>query len=165
MRRIPECYQSDCGTYAWSFDSRGNIIKVDLEDAHLLQSYIWSCTGKGYVYRMVNRQAIYLHKVIMNAPGKQQVDHNDKDKGNNRRYNLRLATNSQNQANQGRNSNSRYYRGVYRSGSKYFAQIKHGGKSKWLGSFNCPIEAAIAWDIAAYRLHGEFAVLNFPKQN
>lgn len=46
---------------------------------------------------------------------------------------------------------------------KWHSLIKINGKQKHLGFFDCPIEAAIAFDRAAVEYRGEFVKLNFPE--
>jgi len=48
--------------------------------------------------------------------------------------------------------------------TKYYATIKHNNKTKHLGTFVLEKDAALAYDAAAYKLHGEFAYLNFPDE-
>jgi hypothetical protein len=45
---------------------------------------------------------------------------------------------------------------------KWIARIRYDGKHKFIGYFDDEIEAAKAYDEAAKKYHGEFAVLNFP---
>ena len=59
-------------------------------------------------------------------------------------------------------SHSSSFRGVYSRGGKWNAQIQHGGKKVYLGTFPLEQEAALAYDRAAVALHGPRAVTTFP---
>ena len=90
-----------------------------------------------------------------------QVDHIDGDKANNRWANLRPATPEQNMRNfDGRKDNRSGFKGVGFSAGKWRARIKANGVRHNLGRFDTPEEAAAAYNAAAKRLHGEYAVLN-----
>lgn len=111
---------------------------------------------------------IRLHRVILDAPHDKHVDHIDGDGLNNQKSNLRLCTVSQNQMNRGiQRNNTSGYKGVFDAASKrnpWLAQIRQGRKQFYLGRFKTKTDAARAYDEAAKRLFGEFAVLNFPLQ-
>jgi hypothetical protein len=106
-----------------------------------------------------------MHKEILGACSKQQVDHINGNKLDNIKENLRLCTHAQNQHNRNLfRNNSTGYIGVTRKGDKYLAVIYRlvGGKSKplCLGYYSTDIAAAISYNIAAEESRGEFAVLN-----
>lgn len=110
---------------------------------------------------------VHMHRLIANAPDKSFVDHEDGNGLNNRRSNLRIATNQQNTWNgRLRSTNTSGYRGVtYKKASqKWAAQISVEGKRVYLGLFNTPEEAALAFDRAARIHYGEWASLNFPDE-
>lgn len=146
---------------------------VDFIDGDL-QIYKWS-SSKGYAHRIdktngVNSRVV-LHRVIMSRVLKREllpdelVDHIDHNPCNNRRSNLRLATPAQNAKNSRKQSNNTSgYKGVTFNPAakkkKWIAQITSNGKAKNLGTFYTREEAAIAYNLAASELHGEFACLN-----
>jgi hypothetical protein len=92
------------------------------------------------------------------------VDHRNGDRADDRFDNLRLATNSQNQANAWWTTNTSGFKGVswQRSRGQWAASITVDGKAKFLGRFNTRIEAARAYQRAAIEAWGEFA--NVPSE-
>lgn len=89
-----------------------------------------------------------------------EIDHKDTDRTNNRIANLRLATIAQNQQNSGkRRDNTSGFKGVtrHKSSGKWCAQIRANGIYRYLGSFDNPEDAHVAYCVAAKELHGEFA--------
>jgi hypothetical protein len=147
----------------------GENVLVDPEDEHLLEgASIWrrskrpaARTGPDYVDTKRGR----LHRVILNCPEGMTVDHINGNTMDNRRSNLRLATQSQNQMNRGscRGSSSQY-KGVshHKLTGKFTAQIRVDGKKRHLGLFASEEEAARAYDVAAIQAFGEFARPNLP---
>ena len=81
------------------------------------------------------------------------IDHINGDRKDNRFCNLRAATYTLNQTNARRKTKSPYPRGVWKNPklktNPYVATIKIDGKSKYLGHFKTPEEAAAAYKGAA----------------
>lgn len=142
--------------------SRGFETVISPADADLL-TLKWSATGtskRPYAFRHPNMK---LHRIIMErilgrklVKG-EQVDHIDNDQLNNRRNNLRLATNTQNTRNRGAQKNSSTgYKGVTHHKDRYRAQIQVNSKRIHLGLFPTAEEAHAAYCEASIKYHGEF---------
>lgn len=99
----------------------------------------------------------------MGARNGEEIDHKNRNPLDNRRENLRYCTHSQNLANKSMQVNSKTgYRGVdfHKARGKFRARIVVKDRSIHLGRFNTPEEAALAYNIAAKEIYGEFAFLN-----
>lgn len=88
------------------------------------------------------------------------IDHRNRVPNDNRWDNLRLATKSENGANEGlRKNNTSGFKGVTWSkvAGKWMAQIRTHGKKRYLGHYVDPADAAEAYRQAAAKHYGEFA--------
>ena len=152
------------------YTSKNIAIQVSDEDFDWLNSFNWHINSNGYAIRNYGghrSKQKYMHREILGLTKRSEIaDHKDRNRLNNQRDNLRLATNSQNAANKNvLVSKTSIYRGVslYRTGNQWDAFIKFECKHFFLGRFNNEYEAALAYDKKALELHGEFASLNFKK--
>ena len=107
-----------------------------------------------------NPTIIRAHRLILNAPDGVEVVHRDGNGLNNQRYNLRLATYAQQNANnRKRADNTSGFKGVtWRPRqNKYAAQIQVRGVKKHLGYRTDPAEAHALYCAAASHYFGAFA--------
>ncbi len=132
--------------------------KIDIEDLGLVEKYRWHLSRSGYAF---SHQARFLHRFVMGANQRSTIDHK-KDKLDNRKTNLRLATQQENTFNQSKRLNAVGFKGVTwsKSEKQFIAQIMKNGKNYRLGAFLDPSLAAAAYDKAAEDLFGEFARTN-----
>jgi hypothetical protein len=153
--------------------THNQVALVDSHDWAHVSLIKWSalfCRKLGGYYAVASlkgergfRKTIYMHRFIMKPPPHLTVDHaNPKLTLDNRRYNLRVATRSQNQTNRKRQSNNTSgYKGVcfFKPTGRWMAYINVNGKRKHLGYFATKEEAYAAYCVAALKYHGEFARL------
>jgi hypothetical protein len=144
---------------------------IEDEDFDRVNQYKWFLLGghKNKQYAKTGN-GLLLHRFIMNVDMKSknvQIDHINGNGLDNRKVNLRLATNQQNNANTSiRNDNTSGYKGVYykkdreQRKKKWGAQININKKNISLGYFLTKEEAALAYNEAAIKYFGEFAYLN-----
>ena len=153
--------------------TKGKFTLIDDTDYEYLNQWRWYAWKNGnafYAARMEGkrpfRKMILMHREIMKTPNRMVVDHVDMDGLNNTRTNLRNCTSSQNMRNtKVHSNNSSGYKGVYwdKLVGKWHAQISIDYKTIYIGIYDTIEDAARARDEAAKQYHGEFAVLNFPK--
>jgi hypothetical protein len=125
----------------------------------------WYLSRTGYVTlaRAVNGQT-YLHRIVMNASHDGHVDHINGNKLDNRKCNLRICTQAENNRNltSKRSDSKQPYKGVRITASgKWNARIRSRGHGIHIGNFDTAEAAALAYDEKAKQLFGTFAATNF----
>ena len=151
--------------------TQGKTALVDDADFERINRHKWCVVGgRGYTHYAQCSLGIiggkhvtsYMHRLILNlSAGDPKVDHRDRNGLNNQKNNLRLATDSQNHANRNKNQNtSTGFKGVYRNNERYQACIKVAQRKLYIGTYRTAREAALAYNIVAHNLFGEFARFN-----
>jgi hypothetical protein len=156
--------------------TRGKYAMVDVEDFERLNQYKWHCSHYGYAKRAVpNRTGkgrkqviVYMHKLLCPVPEGKIADHINRNSLDNRKANLRPATQKQNVWNRKfiRKGGKTRYNGIRwdKNREKWQVRLTINGRRKSFGYYADEIEAAKAYDMAAKIYRGKYAVLNFPEK-
>lgn len=136
---------------------------IDDEDYPKISAYRWGLDQAGYVRAFKGKEKIYVHRLIMEAGKGENIDHVSGVKKDNRRSNLRKCTQAQNIANSRKQKNTTsVFKGVTwdKARNKFLARLGMNGKGKNLGRYEKEVDAAKAYNEAAFDFYGEFARLN-----
>ena len=148
-------------------------VQVDDVDADFVLKTKWRIQinryGNKYVkgWSKTTRKEMFLHRLLLGVKKGEFVDHIDGNGLNNKRNNLRICSQRQNNSNI-KPRGALKIKGVRsvklkNGGTSYHASISHNGKPLHLGVFSNATDAAIAYDKAAREAYREFAWLNFPE--
>ena len=138
--------------------TQGQVALVDDEDYEELKQHKWCVTKdgntfyaqrSGYFRENCNKCRVIMHREIMGLSYKdgKQIDHINRDGLDNRRANLRIASQSINMHNRRMNNNNTSgHKGVWwlKRNKKWIAAIMANGKRIHLGLFNNIQDAADA---------------------
>ena len=154
--------------------TNGGVSLVDIADVELVNQHRWfrrrSNRGRTFYATStahVGSRQIHMHRLILQPEPYMQIDHKNGDGLDNRRSNIRVATQAENNRNRQVISGVSRYKGVSLCNGprlksiRWMSGITYNNKTVYLGIFPNEIDAALAYDEKAKELFGEFAFLNF----
>lgn len=133
--------------------TRGKFALVDDADFEWLTQFKWSYHSEGYAVRTwPDNKAVLMHREILETPSGMDTDHKDRNRLNNQRNNLRIASRSQNLSN-------RVSAGIgwAKREQRWRARIKVNKKEIHLGYFQDKSLAKEAYEKAKVKYFGEFS--------
>lgn len=156
--------------------TRGKVAIVDDQDVWLIFIGKWHAVRHGklterwYASTTLKGKAVYMHRLILDAPKGLDIDHINGDGLDNRRENLRIATRSQNMRNahtKPKRTKTSQYKGVswwkqpkIQAGGYWKAEIELPGRKRIVKYFHTEVEAARHYDQLAREHFGEHARIN-----
>jgi hypothetical protein len=154
--------------------TQGRTAIIDPEDWPPVSRYTWYAKlengGLWYAATTIReagvKRTLKMHDLIIDVRAGEMADHIDNAATlDNRRSNLRVCSNAQNQQNTGPRGGSSRFKGVSWSArkKKWLVQFRCNRQYRFGGYFPDELEAAKAYDAAIVPMAGEFARLNFPK--
>ncbi len=153
--------------------SQGKFAKVDDADYEFLIQFTWTASRVGSVFYAIRTlrgahgrwTTQSMHALLAVTPPGLQTLHLNGDGLDNRRENLGIGTNADNQRGPCHYYGTSGFRGVSFSkpAKKYEARICHNRQSFYLGLFETAVEAAQVRDDKARELGWPEEGLNFPK--
>lgn len=150
--------------------TQGQVAIVDDEDYEYLSSWKWYARKRRNTYYALTsiykpRKTLFMHRVILRATDGFMVDHKNGNGLDNRKENIRLCTNAQNQHNRFFRKGKFGYKGICEvAPGRYQAKAVYLGRNFTTKYYKSAKEAAYAYDAMAKELFGEFANLNFPEE-
>jgi len=142
----------------------GNLIKYKWHVVKIKGKYFYAVRHERIGECQISslRKNVFMHRQVMNISGDILIDHKNGYGLDNRRENLRLATRQQNMFNSNPIGGSSRHKGVswHKRKKKWIVHIGYNAKLIHLGYFDSEEEAALAYNEAAVKYHGEFARLN-----
>ena len=127
------------------------------DDFEFLRPFIKYDKSNGYWRLHKWGKRVYIHRFVLDAKKGEIVNHINRNKSDNRRSNLRIASHKLNSYNC--NVENPLGRGIYfdKHGNRFRACISHNNKTLKLGSFKSARDAKIAYNQKAKEMYGDDA--------
>lgn len=167
---------------SWTYEAKENhvelkwrehIVLIDHRDFHYFLNNVFrilhGSVGGPYLYMIerVNGKNKYktFHRIVINAKGKEKVDHINMKTLDNRLENLRVCNHSQNTMNSKKRTSSsvKYtskFKGVHKNKKGKWVCLVGPSDKRERYIFDNEIDAAHKYNERAFALFGEFAILN-----
>lgn len=156
--------------------TQGKVALVDDSDYEELNQHKWHASKYGRSYYALRREYtpkrknIYMHREVLgirDSPDK-IPDHISGDGLDNQKKNLRICSHKENTRNSRLSKNNTSgYKGVswLKREKRWHSQIVVNRKLVYIGNYFCLMKAVRAYDEAATKYFGDFANLNFPRED
>lgn len=149
-------YDPETGVFRWRELAHNRVHCVKIGDV------AGGLNAHGYVMVAVDGKKYPAHRLawlyVHGHWPKEQIDHKNRCRDDNRLCNLRSATRSQNGANSPAPKNNKSgFKGVNFFRGAWHATIRKDGRTRYLGRHETPEAASEAYKRAASSLFGEFA--------
>lgn len=148
----------------------GKFCLVDESDFESVNSYSWSFDGKyacrsEHFYKDCGKRTskkVYMHRYILGATKGVYVDHINGDGLDNTRCNIRICTQSENNANRKKGKGTSKYKGVSwsKKEKKWIAYVKENGRTIRLGRSECEESCAKMYNNFMEERYGEYFLAN-----
>jgi hypothetical protein len=128
---------------------------IDLDDIEKCKPYKWVIRNDGYVSTKADGKGIKLHRFIANTPKGQHTDHINRNKLDNRKSNLKICTQLENNKNKNTYKNNKTgRRGVCYKDGGYQASIKYNNERIYIGWFKDIAKAIEMREAAEIKYYG-----------
>lgn len=140
--------------YDINYDEKARAI-IDLDDVEKCKPYKWVIRTDGYVSTKMDGKGIKLHRFIANTSKGMHTDHVNRNKLDNRKSNLRICTQSENNKNKNTYKNNLTgRRGVELRWNKFLVYLTYNGVKNYIGMFENFNDAVLARENAEIKYYG-----------
>lgn len=137
---------------------------IDDEDFEAINKIDWCCTGHygvcDYAHARIKGKLISMHRYILKSDKGEYTDHKNRNGLDNRKENLRICSQSQNQYNRKKQvNNTSGFKGIswHKKSKKWQVNLRIPGKQLYFGLYSNKEKALEVYNQNIKRICGEFA--------